>query len=227
MTAAKPPPDDRVWQPRSTATVADVASYSKFVARMRIGLPVLAALLILLVLILSQLSGDDDRFSIATAPLQEAAVDALSMANARYFGTDQDGQPFSITAKSVRERPDNEKLIDLVGPQADITLNGGPWLSIAAQGGTYDRDAKVLDLNGEVSFFQDQGYEMHTEHVRVRMNDGSAVSRAQVQGQGPFGQLTAQGFDLFDKGRRVVFIGPAKVILNNTIKADQAGPQPQ
>jgi lipopolysaccharide export system protein LptC len=209
-----------MWQPRAPTTADDVARYSKFVARMRVGLPVVAGVLVLLVLILPQFTGDDDRFRIATTPLKDAAVDALSMVNARYFGTDQKGQPFSVTAKSVKERADNDKLVDLIGPQADITLAGGDWLSVEAAGGTYDREAEVLDLSGDVSLFQDQGYELRTANARISLNEGSAAGRAPVHSQGPFGQLDAQGFDLYDKGERVVFLGPAKLMLNNTVKAE-------
>ncbi|MDX2144794.1 MAG: LPS export ABC transporter periplasmic protein LptC [Rhodospirillaceae bacterium] len=212
-----------MWQPRAANTADDVARYSKFVGRMRVGLPAVAGLLVLLVLILPQFTGDDERFRIATTPLKEAAVDALSMVNARYFGTDQKGQPFSVTAKSVKERADNDKLVDLVGPQADITLAGGDWLSVEAKAGTYDREAEVLELIGDVSLFQDQGYEMHTANARISLNEGSGAGRSPVQSQGPFGQLDAQGFDLYDKGERVVFLGPAKLVLNNTVKPEASG----
>lgn len=215
------------WQPRKVSAAADVARYSQFVRYMRIGLPALAGFLILLVLILPQFMGDEDRFRVGnvTKPLKDAAADALSMVNARYFGTDAKGQPFSVTAKGVKERPDPDKRVDLVAPQADITLNSGDWLSVTAGTGVYNRETEQLDLAGDVSVFQDKGYEMHSAEVSVRMKDGSANSKLPVQAQGPFGQLEAQGFDLVDKGDNVFFKGPAKLILNNNAKSDapQAG----
>lgn len=209
------------WQPRTVATAKeDVARYSKFVGYMRIGLPAVAGFLLLLVLVLPQFMGDDERFRIGTTPLKNAAVEALSMVNARYFGTDKKGQPYSVTAKGVKENPDNDKLVELTGPQADITLTNGDWLSIEAAAGRYDRDSEVLDLQGDVSLFQDKGYELHADAMTVKLKDGVASSRTKVQSQGPFGELNAQGFDLYDKGERVVFLGPARLLLAQGFKTD-------
>jgi lipopolysaccharide export system protein LptC len=192
----------------------EIAGYSRFVGAMRIALPATAAVLALLVLVVPLLQDDDDRFAIGERAAETAAVDALSMVNARYFGTDAKGQPYSVTAKSVRERTGDDKRIELGVPQADITLSNGTWLSIAAERGLYDRDGDVLELSGGVSLFQDQGYELHAAEAVVRLDEGTASARVAIEGQGPFGRLTAAGFDLLDKGAVVVFTGPARVVLS-------------
>ena len=89
--------------------------------------------------------------------------------NARYFGTDTAGQPFSVTAQSVREAADNKDNIDLTAPQADISLNDGTWLIVGAETGQYHRETQVLDLTGAVNLFQDQGYELHTESATIML----------------------------------------------------------
>jgi lipopolysaccharide export system protein LptC len=214
------PEPDPVWQPRTGEVASDVARYSKFVGYMRVGLPAVAGFLVLLVLVLPQFMGNDDRFRVGTsAAVKEAAVEALSMVNARYFGTDKKGQPFSVTAKGVKQKPDDDKSVELTGPQADMTLTNGDWLSVEAQSGLYNRDNETLDLSGNVSLFQDKGYEMHTDEVNVKLKEGNASGRKPVQSQGPFGELNAQGFDLYDKGERVVFLGPAQLTLVNGVKS--------
>lgn len=217
MTAPKSEQPEPGWRPRETSAAADVERYSKFVGYMRIGLPAVAGVLVLLVLVLPQFMGDDDRFRVGqiTEPLKEAAMDALSMVNAKYYGTDAKGQPFSVTAKGVKERPAPDKRVDLVEPQADITLTSGEWLSVQAGAGLYDRETETLNLSNQVSLFQDKGYELQAGEVTVFLKDGSATTRTPVQSQGPFGQLEAQGFDLVEKGDRVLFVGPAKLTLNN------------
>ncbi len=214
------------WRPRNVTAAADVARYSTFVGYMRIGLPALAAVLVMLVFVLPLFMGNDDRFRVGkiAEPLKDAAVDTLSMVNARYFGTDNKGQPFSVTAKGVKERPAPDKRVELVAPQADITLTSGEWLSIKAGAGLYDRKSETLDLRDTVSLFQDKGYEMHTAEVSIRLKDGSASSRTPVQSQGPFGEFSAQGFDLRDKGEHVMFLGPATLILTGAMKADSPAP---
>jgi lipopolysaccharide export system protein LptC len=225
MSERPPPTPDPAaepgWRPRTTSATVDVARYSQFVGYMRIGLPALAGILVVLVFVIPQFMGDDDRFRVGnvTAPLKNVAADALSMVNARYFGTDQKGQPFSVTAKGVKERPAPDERVDLVSPQADITLAGGDWLSIEAGAGLYDRKTETLDLSNEVSLFQDKGYEMHTAAASIRLKEGSASSRTPVQSQGPFGELVAQGFELSDKGENVLFLGPATLTLKGSMNA--------
>ena len=208
------PPGDDIWRPRGVTAPGDVARYSRIVRLMRLGLPITAAVLVLLIVIVPQFRGGEDRFRVGDSAVSDAAIDALSMVNARYFGTDAQGQPFSVTAKSVRERTGADKRIELGSPQADITLNGGTWLSVEAEAGLYDRNSDMLELTGNVSLFQDQGYEMHTAAATVNLKVGAAQSRRPVEGQGPFGQLSAAGFDLYDKGNLVVFAGPARVQLS-------------
>ncbi|MBL8630537.1 MAG: LPS export ABC transporter periplasmic protein LptC [Rhodospirillaceae bacterium] len=224
------PEPDKVWQPRTGAVADDVARYSKFVGYMRVGLPAVAGFLVLLVLVLPQFMGNDERFRVGTsAAVKEAAVEALSMVNARYFGTDKKGQPFSVTAEGVKQHTDDDNKVELSGPQADMTLTNGDWLSVEAKAGLYDRDKETLNLTGDVSLFQDKGYEMHTDELNVQLKDGNAQSRKPVQSQGPFGQLNAQGFDLYDKGDRVVFLGPAQLTLVNgaqsPFKPDEKAPE--
>lgn len=219
MTTPSPPAAakqhaDEVWRPRAHVAPGDVAGYSRFVGLMRIALPAIAGVLVLLIVVVPMFSANDDEFRVGDSSGKGFAVDALSMVNARYFGTDAKGQPFSVTAKSVRERTGADRRIELAWPQADITLNGGTWMSVEAEGGLYDRSTESLDLSGGVSLFQDQGYEMHTTAATVNLKDGAASSRQPVSGQGPFGELTANGFDLHDKGTVVMFAGPARVMLN-------------
>lgn len=204
---------DAVWQPRRTDVGAAVHRYSRFVGWMRLALPALAGLIVIIVVVVPQFRGEDDRFRIGKGPLPQAAVDTLSMVNARYFGTDAEGQPFSVTAKGVRERGAGDGRVELTAPQADITLNGGPWLSIDARAGLYDPKAEVLELTGEVSLYHDRGYEMHTAAATVHLRDGRAESRSAVDTQGPFGHMTSAGIELFDKGDVVVFTGPAHLVL--------------
>lgn len=227
MTAPPKPtaPSDDVWRPRGAIAPAEVAGYSRFVGIMRIGLPAVAVGLVLLIFAVPLFRGDDQRFRVGdTTVTTQTAIDALSMVNARYVGTDAKGQPFSVTAKSVRERTGADTRIEMTAPQADITLNGGVWMSVEAEQGLYDRDGDTLDLTGNVSLFQDQGYEMHTPAATVKLKDGAARSTASVEGQGPFGVLNAAGFDLYDKGAVVVFGGPARLVLNK-LGDDAAKPE--
>lgn len=203
------------WQPRHTDVRASVEKYSRFVSAMKIVLPTVAGLLLAVVIILPQLRGEPEQFAAEVAVTEGASGNTLSLVNARYLGTDSSGQPFSVTAKSVREGADDDDNIDLTAPQADISLNDGTWLMVGAESGQYHRETQTLTLEGEVNLFQDQGYELHTQTATIMLEEGSASSATPVSSQGPFGQLQSQGFKLQDKGKIVYFTGPARLVLNS------------
>ena len=216
--------DDRrgAWQPRHTDVRGSVEKYSRFVSTMKVVLPTAAGLLLAVVIILPQLRPEPEQFAAEVAVVEGSIGNTLSLVNARYLGTDTSGQPFSVTAKTVREPVGDDNNIELMAPQADISLNDGTWLMVGAESGQYHRETQTLTLEGEVNLFQDQGYELHTQTATVMLEEGSASSTTPVSSQGPFGQLQSQGFKLQDKGKIVYFTGPARLVLNSAGKTSGA-----
>jgi lipopolysaccharide export system protein LptC len=213
--AAKPRRRSALWQPRQTSVASSVAQYSRFVGYMKVLLPSAAGVLLLLIVALPQFRQTDDRFRIGMNLLEESTADTLNMTNARYYGTDEEGQPYSVTAANVRERPDDDPAVDLTAPQADISLTDGSWLSISARTGVYDRDQQKLSLDGNVALYQDQGNEFHTSSAHIDLEKGEASGSEPVVTQGPFGSLNAAGFSMSETGKVVYFVGPALLVLNS------------
>lgn len=209
-------PSRGAWRSQATDIRASVEKYSRFVSTMKIVLPTVAVLLLALVIILPQLRSAPEQLAGDVEISNDASGTTLSLINARYFGTDTAGQPFSVTAQSVRESSADKDNIDLAEPQADISLNDGTWLMVGADTGLYRRETQTLDLSGAVNLFQDQGYELHTESATIMLEQGRATSSSPVRTQGPFGVLESQGFELEDKGKVVHFTGPARLVLNTS-----------
>lgn len=204
-----------IWQPRHASVAGSVAQYSRFVGYMKVLLPSVAGVLLLLIVVLPQFRQQDDRFRIGMNLLEESTADTLNMTNARYYGTDEKGQPYSVTAANVRERPDDDPAVDLTAPQADISLADGSWLSISARTGVYDRDQQKLNLDGNVALYQDQGNEFHTSSAHIDLEKGEASGNEPVVTQGPFGSLSAAGFSMSETGKVIYFVGPALLVLNS------------
>ncbi len=211
---------ETIWQPRDSSATESVAQYSKFVSIMKIGLPVAAGFLLLLVVILPQFRQDDERFRIGMNLVKGSETDSLSMTNARYFGADDKGQPYSVTAGGVRQRTSEDKSIDLVTPKAQISLNNGTVMLAGASAGIYDRDNQKLDLTGDVTVSQQEGNKLTTSAAVIMLKDGTATGRAPVDAEGSFGTMHANGgFDLSERGRVVLFHGPGRMTLNPDSKA--------
>ncbi len=189
------------------------AAYSRFVSIMKFALPATALALVALIFLWPQIQMVDTRFSIGFARLKATESEDPSMVNARYVGTDKNNQPFSITADLAKDLLRGSAAIELEMPKADLALKNGTWIALTANSGVYDQRKKRLDLEGAVNLFHDSGYEFKTEKLRIDLEAGRAVSEKRVQGQGPFGQLQAEGFHLRNSGKSIFFTGKSKLII--------------
>ena len=188
-------------------------NYSRFVGVMKLLLPALAVALLLLVALWPQLDTTNDRLGLDLSELSIEQPDNLSMLNARFSGFDGKNQPFVITADVANQAPENENLVTLELPKADITLDDGTWLALMAREGLYDRDVETLDLIGQVGFYHDAGFELHTESARIDLAAGMASGGDPVAGHGFFGEIEAAGFQMFERGERILFTGPSRLLV--------------
>jgi len=187
--------------------------YSRFVQMMKFLLPAVAVLLIVLILVWPYLKTEDIRFRISFAALTADQTEDPSMVNPRYLGIDKDNQSFSITADLARNLGQGSMSVELEMPKADITLEDGSWIVVTAENGVFKRTEKTLNLIGAVNLYHDSGYEFRTSKVHIDLDRGLADGDAPIQGQGPFGDLQAEGFRLIDKGRTIIFTGKSKLVL--------------
>ena len=186
--------------------------YRRRVAAVRRFLPLAAVVLCITVLFAPQLQPLRDIFT-SQSSLLDAADDGVALVGARFRGSDSNDQPYRLTAEQVHERPEENDRYDLVNPQGDITMSDGAWLTLGAAGGLYDRAVEHLSLEGAVSLFHDQGYELHTEAAEIDLAANRAWGDAPVSGQAGFGEIVAEGFRLEDGGARIVFTGQAELTL--------------
>jgi lipopolysaccharide export system protein LptC len=180
---------------------------------MKIILPALAVGIVLLVLVWPRIMPDESQFRIGLSDLAPESGDALSMINPRFQGRDSQNRPFSIVAEKATQPADGARAINLAQPKADITLADGAWVALTADSGVYHRDTKTLDLSGHVSLFHDRGFELRTTAAQVDLRTGNARGDAPVEGQGPAGTLSAQGFRLEDGGQTIVFTGRSELTV--------------
>ena len=187
--------------------------YSIFVGFLKVLLPAVAVALILLVVVWPEISRDGREFRVRVSDISLEQADSLTMLNARFEGVDDKERQFTLTADEATQTTDDENLIRLELPKGDITLEDGTWMAMTAREGRYRRDTQMLDLNGEVTLFHDRGFELRTQAAQVDLEAGVARGSEDVEGQGPFGNLEAEGFEVLDRGARVLFTGKSRAVL--------------
>lgn len=187
--------------------------YTRFVTVMKVALPLLAAGLVALLAVWSQLNLQETRFTLGVTELAPDQIESLNMVNARFDGIDEKNRPYSVTAELVTQAGESDDTIALTQPKADITLESGAWIALTAASGEFQRKAELLQLAGDVSLFHDRGFEMRTDSAQVDLAQGVASGNRPVIGQGPAGELQAEGFRVSDDGQRIQFDGHARLLI--------------
>ncbi len=199
---------------RDRAAVINIGEgYSLFARLMRYALPMVAVVLLAIVVVWPLISGREDGFRLSFGPADPIDSGPLVMENARYIGVDSRNQSYTVIAEQAIQESAEADLIELITPKADIILSDNGWLALTADRGNYYRGDEILDLEGRVNSFSDEGFEMRTEAARIELAQGRASGSLPVEGQGPLGVLNAVGFEFIDGGAAIRFGGPVRLVI--------------
>jgi len=200
------------WAGAGPRRVVSAGMFGDALRWLRIGLPVLAVIVIVVVLVWPVLFNRAG-FRIGGAPVASGNGAYAKMNNPQFTGVDNRDQYYTVTAASATQRRAGEEIFELEAAKADWSLNDGGWMAVTSEGGRFDKKQKQLNLQGHVTLFQDRGYELITDTASVDLASGNANGTSPVQGQGPAGTIESEGFQLLDKGATVIFTGQTKMLL--------------
>lgn len=196
-------------RPRDTQGVAaSTRKYSRMVDMLRWVLPVVIVIG-LCTLLLWPMWQANKISAVMIENVPNLMVDKLNLT-----GTDQDGQPYALTADRALQAANTKNLVDLEKPKGEITLKGGAWVAGIADRGRIDQNSNKLWLGGNVELFHDKGYRFNSDEMNVDINKSAAWGEQPVTIQGNFGQIEGSGFRLLDGGKTVIVTGPAKAKLS-------------
>lgn len=212
------------WEPKRATTLAQARRRTAFVRTLRFALMAAAAAIAGLVVV-----------QIALSILGEVEPDAITvgedarMINPRFTGRDDGGSPFTVTADAaIRRQGDALNLTELENPRLDyVSIEA---LETAADGvlaerGFYDSENRVLDLDTDVRFRTQSGYEFISEAARILLSEDRVIGSSQVEGSGPMGDIRADSYEILDGGNRVVFTGGVVARIENR-RSPEEGDQP-
>lgn len=185
--------------------------YTRFVRLSKITLLFLIIGMLGMVVALPIINKDTSGVRIALSPDQESPESVPMMKNPRFQGMDSQMQPYTVTADSALQQDLDTVLLKKV--QADVTFKDKTWISIDSEQGILKLSEENLVLIGNVNVFYEAGYEMHTESVSFELAEGLAYSDTPLEGQGKMGYIKAAGFTAYDRGQRLEFKGPVKLVL--------------
>jgi lipopolysaccharide export system protein LptC len=139
----------------------------------------------------------------------DAAQERMRVEAARYTGTDDKGQKFSISADRAIQPTSDRPIVDIEGMRARLALENGP-LSIVALNGRYNLDRQKVSIDGPVRVAGPDGYRLETRDVGIDLKNRNLASRGRVAGDMRLGH--------FEAGRMTADLGTREVVLTDGVR---------
>jgi lipopolysaccharide export system protein LptC len=214
----------RDWGARARATIRQTERYSRFVTVMKRALPLAAAALLAAVLVYALQPRQESGQRVAMTFQRLGIVnDDLAMMKPRLTGTDDEGDPYVVTAEEAIQDGQDSRRATLKTVEGDVTLKDGTWLTTLAPGGVLDARNRRMVLDGAVSVFSDTGYEIHTTTANVDMRTAIISGNRAVSGQGPMGTFRADRFRIDRRSRRVFLYGNVHMTIDHKMAKRKLG----
>jgi len=180
-------------------------AHDKLIRVLKLGLPALIGV-ILAFLFFSPLSEKQEVSFLLDKHKVGTAEERLKLTAVTYRGQDNEGRPFTLSARSGVQQTSANQVVDISDMQAQLQLENGP-ARINADRAQYLMDRDHVNVVGPLTFTAADGYRMQTSNVNVDMRARTMQSRGQVDGQMPLGRFTAGQMHVNMSDRTVVLTG--------------------
>ncbi|MEM6439323.1 MAG: LPS export ABC transporter periplasmic protein LptC [Pseudomonadota bacterium] len=171
----------------------DVTLYSRFVRRLKIGLPLLALALMSALFLIPRETRFDGGLVYTSADLL-ALGEGLAVTSPSIAGATEAGEPFVVEAeRAVPDGPDPSQ-VELEDVRGAFEQAEGREITLAASTGVLRPKDQTLALSGDVRLDTSDGYAVRTQSVEADLNAGSVMAPGPVSAIGPAGSIEAGRF---------------------------------
>jgi len=189
--------------------------HSRFVAWMKILLPLAALGILSTLFMISDRFDPTNAVPVADIDLQERAQ-SLGATKATFAGVSADGHKISLRTERARPSAENPRLILARDVTAQLLLSTGVEIDLASLAGEIDQSSNSAILTGDVRIKTSSGYVLTSERLLTAFDTLFAESPGPVAGQAPVGDLTAGRMVLSNRsdsdGPHLVFSNGVKLI---------------
>ena len=149
----------------------------------------------------------DDFIATLTHDLRTPLLAAIQTLNLSFYPNERG--PYNLDATNIDETAPGSKLIKLNQPEGIIPSSDTAWINIKSPTGFFNQTENILKLTDGVEMFYSDGMSVNTFEAEFNFTTSVGSGRSHVSGQGVFGDIEAEGFELYNQTGVLVFIGPA------------------
>ncbi len=187
-------------------SAGSITRYSRIVGTLKLILPISAACILLVLVVLPNVNGSN------VEPKKLTAVDAAMVAPV-YQSHDAQNRPYEVKADTARQQPNAAGITDLSNPKATLDLDNGKTLDAEGKGAQYNEKNGTLNVQKGIVIRHSDGTTFTTEEAQIDMNSKNAEGDKPVTLQGNFGEVKGEGFKAIDGGKTIIFTGQTSAKL--------------
>lgn len=190
-------------------------TYSRFVAWVKVILPLLALALLSTLFLFSRTPDPNRAIPFANVDVEELAREQ-SLGQPRFAGTLTDGREVIFTAERATPVADRPDQIEATEIEARVDLSANTILLIVAEIALFDLAEQMADLSRSVGLTTSTGYQLATELLRFDLTDFMAEAPGSVSVTGPGLSVEADSMRVTgtEGNNLVVFNGGVRVLYD-------------
>jgi lipopolysaccharide export system protein LptC len=207
---------------RSEREFARARRHSRLVKVLKIGLPVMAVLIVLGGGAVTWLARAlPDNVSVSSASLDDGRI---VMEDPRMTGFDKNGRPYSMIAERAIQSLGSGG-VDLEGVKANVTVGEGKTADIVATKGHFDQAAQTLRLYDDITVDTSDGMSVKLKEAQIDLAAGNMVGTGPVDIDMPNQTIAAGALDVRDGGKLLSFGNGVKMTILPSAAAASAPPE--
>lgn len=187
---------------------------SRFVTLAKLGLPILAGVLGLTLLLWPTFKKDIKDFTIDLI-IPDGDIEKMNIENTNLYLTDAKGRVTNFTSRNIRETISGSQIYNLDHPEATMPIgNNNEWLHISSRDGTYNQKENLLHLPSKIEMFYSAGMNIETRDFHFDFSSSHGYSTHPVVGEGFLGNLSAAKMEISTADDILTFVGKTTIIIN-------------
>lgn len=197
---------------REATEFAKASRHSSRVRRLKIILPVIAAIVVI---------GFIGAVALRNVSLPDIQIGGLNlddgklvMEHPQLSGTDAEKRPYSLTAEKAIQDLSKPKSIELNVITAKLPMENGVYADITADKGVYDADKKTLIMDGKVTLKTDNGMKIDLVDVNVDIAVGSLETSNPVSLKTESANIVADSLRVEKNGELIIFEKRVRMTLD-------------
>lgn len=139
-------------------------------------------------------------------------------------GFDDANRPYDVTARTATQQVGTPEVVTLDKIDARVPVGTEGFADVAAIGGIYDTHKETLELNDRIQVRGLSGLDMDLTQASIDMKSGTMESRQPVEVRQGTSSINADTMKVKENGKRVVFDGRVRMVINRSGDAAVAKP---